>query len=105
MFIPKVVAEYCRAACIFNLCMIHSNVRDKYMSYEYDPDVYLIDVKIYHMRVVYDATEEEIVAALEAMELGPTPYLDLLEILSEFFVMHAATIFTHLQMITRIPKN
>ena len=75
------------------------------MSYEYDPDVDVIDMKMFYMLIVYDATEEEIVEALEALELGATPYLDVLEILGEFFVRNAATIYTHLKTMSRIQKN
>ena len=105
MSASKVVAEYCRAARIFHVCMIHAILFDKYDRYEYDRNVPVIAMKLYVMLEVYNATEEEIVAALEAMGLGETPYVDLLEILGEFFIQNAASIYTHLRTMARIQKN
>lgn len=105
MSVAHVVAEYCRAARIFSPCMVYGIIHNKYASYEYDADVDRIAMKIYHMLVVYHATEEEIVEALEGLKLEPSAYGDVLEILGEFFVRNAATIYTHLQMMAAIQKN
>jgi len=101
MSLPSIVAEYRRAYRIFGACTVHSILCDMYRRYEYDSGVYDILITLVGM----DEGEDEAITALEGMGLGHMAVKDMQEILGEFFIQHAADIFSHLQLLAEYQKN
>jgi len=76
-----------------------------YRRYEYDSGVYDILITLVGMDKDEDEDEDEAIKALERMGLGPVAMKDMEEILGEFFIQHAADIFSHLQLLAEYQKN
>ena len=103
MALPSIVAEYRRAYGIFGKCTVHSILCDMYRRYDYDSGVH--DILITLVGMDKDKGEEEAIKALERMGLGPVAMKDMEELLGEFFIQHAADIFSHLQVLSWYQKN
>ncbi len=102
MSLPSIVAEYRRAYGMFGKCTVHSILCDMYRRYEYDSGVYDILITLVGMD---EEQEQGMIMALERMGLGHMAVKDMQEILGEFFIQHAADIFSHLQLLAEYQKN